>query len=78
MHSRGALSDEVGPETALCRRRRAPVQVEDGDEGTQECRGPVVEWLRVHSIEEFTAEALDARRLLVVGHVVGRDVFCML
>ena len=52
-------------------RRRDTVQVEDGDQGAQEGGGPVVEMLRIHAIEQFAAEMLDAGRLLMVAHVVN-------
>jgi hypothetical protein len=66
----GPLPDEVGPE-AVSGRGRDAVEIEDGDQGTQEDGGPVVEWLRIHAIEQFAAEVLDARRLMMVGHVVN-------
>lgn len=64
------LFDEVGPE-AVSDYRLDSVQIEDGDEGTQQSGGPVVERLRVQAIEQFTAEILDARRRLMISHVVN-------
>lgn len=61
-----ALPDDVGPET-VPGRGRDPVQVEDGNQGTQQRRRPVFPGLRVNAIEQLTAQVFDARGLLMVG-----------